>query len=98
MATFRIRAEFDLEVLDDAAALETARQFMVQRIDAATMNGASIRTGTAATPAEAFDDVLSSPPALASLMATVMMTRGAAGVQEVKCTNLAMQHVDPLAG
>lgn len=94
MATFRIKAEFDLVVLDDLSAKEVARQFLVERIDDATMKGQQIRTETA-TPADAFDDVLNSPQAFASLVATSMLARGAAATPSVKCSNLNVEHVDP---
>ncbi|TKV28343.1 hypothetical protein FDK12_06630 [Arthrobacter sp. NamB2] len=93
MATYRIKAEFDLDILDSDAAREIARQFLVQRVDDATMNGLEVRTA-ATTPAEAFNDVLSSPQALASLLATVLFTRGAAATPAARCSNLAMEHLE----
>ncbi|WP_146070790.1 hypothetical protein [Arthrobacter sp. B1805] len=94
MASFRIRAEFDLDVLDEGSAREIARQFLIAQIDDATMKGEEIRTGTQ-TPAEMFDGVLDSPKALASLMATSVITRGASLTQAVRCSSLTVEHLDP---
>lgn len=55
MASFRIRAAFDLDVIDEGSAREIARQFLIAQIDDATMKGEQIRTGTQ-TPAEVLDD------------------------------------------
>lgn len=92
MSTFRIRTEFDVEILDEAAARQIARQFMIQRVDAATLNGEEIRTSTA-TPAEAIDVVLDAPKALASLVATVMLSRAGAGMPGARLSNLNVEHL-----
>ncbi len=92
MTTFRIRAEFDFTIKDDALAREVARQFMVGQVDNATMKGERIDFGTT-TPAEAIDDVLNSPQALASLVATTMITRGAAATPSATCSNLDLKHL-----
>lgn len=93
MTTFRIKAEFDLDVLDESSAREVARQFIINRIDDATMKGEQIKTGTK-TPTEAFDGVLDSPKALASLVATSLITNGAKATPSVRCSNLNLEHLD----
>lgn len=92
MPTFRIRTEFDLEILDETTARQIARQFMIQRVDAATLNGEEIHTSTA-TPAEAIDAVLDAPKALASLVATVMLSRAGTEMSGVRLSNLNVEHL-----
>lgn len=78
MSTFRIRTEFDVEILDEAVARQIARQFMIERVDDATLNGEEIHTSTT-TPAEAIDAVLDEPRALTSLVATALLSRAVRG-------------------
>ncbi|YCK79726.1 hypothetical protein M1D89_01465 (plasmid) [Arthrobacter sp. D3-18] len=65
---------------------------MIRRVDAATLDGEEIHTSTA-TPAEAIAFVLDSPKALASLVATVMLSRAGTEMPGARLSNVNLEHL-----
>jgi len=92
MTTFRLKAEFTIEVFDALAAREAAKQFLIDQVDSATMRGETVTTGNSLA-AKAIEDILVSPQALSSLLATAAFKSGANHFPMASISRLTMEHL-----
>lgn len=93
MSTFRIRAEFDVEITDEAGAYSVAEQHWNGRIDQELNQGSSLDTG-GKTREEQMANLLSNPLAVSSTVVTEMLGRGAQQMPVAIISNISVSHVN----
>jgi hypothetical protein len=92
MSTFRIRAEFDVEITDEAGAHSIAEQHWNGRIDQDLRQGGTLDTG-GKTREEPMTNLLSNPLAVSSTVVTEMLGRGAQQMPVANFSNFNISHV-----
>lgn len=93
MSTFRIKAEFDVRITDEATAREVVEQHLIHQVDKAILEGGRVETGTK-TPAERIEIMLDNPLVVSTTLVNELLIRGASQMAMVECSNLNISHVN----